>query len=115
MARCVWALATEEITEHLHCSEEERAREWLATLITTLCHEDHVKVFVTLWAIWHARRKSIHEQIYQSPLTVHHFVARFVEELWESEDKPPMKPRGAAELRIPKWIPLPQGTTKNQC
>jgi hypothetical protein len=43
---------------------------------------------------------------------VHHFVARFVEELWESEDKPPMKPRGAAEERIPKWIPPPQGTTK---
>jgi hypothetical protein len=87
MARCVWALADEEIIEHLHCLEEGRAREWLATLIATLLHEDQIRVFVTLWAIWHARRKAIHEQIYQSPLTVHHFVARFVEELSESETR----------------------------
>jgi hypothetical protein len=44
MARCVWALVEVEIIEHLHCFEEGRAREWLATLR----HEDQVKVFVTL-------------------------------------------------------------------
>jgi hypothetical protein len=112
MARCVWALADEEITEHLYCSDEGRAREWLAMLISTLHHDDQIKVFVTLWAIWHARRKAIHEQIYQSPLTVHHFAARFVEELRESEGLPRSKPRVAAEQRDLIWIPPPRGTTK---
>jgi ribonuclease HI len=35
-----------------------------------------------------------------------------MEELWESEGKPHMKPRVAAEQRVPSWIPPPQGTTK---
>jgi hypothetical protein len=74
MSRCIWALEDEEIIEHLQCSEEGDARAWLATMIATLKHEERVGVFVTLWSIWHARRKAIHEQIYQSPLSVHAFV-----------------------------------------
>ena len=31
--------------------------------------------------IWHARRKVVHKQIYQSPLTVHHFVETFIGDL----------------------------------
>jgi hypothetical protein len=62
MARSVWALQREEVTEHIHCSEERGARDWLANLISTLKLEDHTRVFVTLWAIWHAVKKAIHEQ-----------------------------------------------------
>jgi hypothetical protein len=36
MARCVWALADEEITKHFHCSDEGRAREWLAMMISAM-------------------------------------------------------------------------------
>jgi hypothetical protein len=39
--------------------------------------DDLVWVCVKLWAIWHARQKAIHEQIFQSPLSVHHFVDSF--------------------------------------
>jgi hypothetical protein len=35
MARCVWALVDEEITEHMCRSEEGNARQWLANLIET--------------------------------------------------------------------------------
>ena len=66
MSRCVWALADEEIMEHIHGSEEEAVGDWLATMIETLKHKDQARVFVTLWAIWHARRKAIHENIFQS-------------------------------------------------
>jgi hypothetical protein len=41
MSRCVWALADEEVTEHMHRSEEGNSRECLATLTNTLCHRDH--------------------------------------------------------------------------
>jgi hypothetical protein len=47
-------------------------------MIETLKQEDQT---VTLWAIWHARRKAIHEQIYQNPLSVHHFVENFIVDL----------------------------------
>jgi hypothetical protein len=44
MSRSVWALADEEVTEHLQCSEEESAREWIAMLIATLKHDDQTRV-----------------------------------------------------------------------
>jgi hypothetical protein len=51
MAQCVWALQEEEVTEHLHCSEEGDVRSWLAAMVETLKHDERVRVFVTLWAI----------------------------------------------------------------
>jgi hypothetical protein len=52
------------IVEHLHSSEEGDARAWLEMMIATLKQEERTRVIVTVWTIWHARRKAIHEQIY---------------------------------------------------
>jgi hypothetical protein len=84
MSRCVWALVDEEVTKHMHSMEERGAREWLATLRATLNHDDQIRVFVTLWAIWHARRKAIHEQRRQSPLSMHDSLRS----LWRTSLKP---------------------------
>jgi hypothetical protein len=35
-------------------------------------------LFVTLWVIWFARRKAIHEEVFQSPLSTHAFVEAFL-------------------------------------
>jgi hypothetical protein len=86
MSKSVWALIDEEIMEHISLLEEDDARQWLAGLMATLNHEAHMKVFVTLWAIWNARRRAIHEQVYQSPLSVHFFVQQFVADLEHSRD-----------------------------
>ena len=51
MARCVWALEKEEITEHLYQIEEQDAKGWLAVMMKSLRHEELVRVTVTLWAI----------------------------------------------------------------
>jgi hypothetical protein len=69
MARCVWALVGDEITEHVSMSSGENCREFLSTMIESLSEVDQVKCFVTLWAIWYAKRKVIHEDIYQSLLS----------------------------------------------
>ena len=61
MARCVWALAPEDITEFIANVQEPHARGWLAAVFHALPHEDLTRVVVTLWALWHARRKAIHE------------------------------------------------------
>jgi len=81
MARCFWALEKEEITEHLCQIEEHDVRGRLAVTMKSLRHEDLVRVSVTLWATWYARRKAVHENIYQSPLSTHQFVANFVASL----------------------------------
>jgi hypothetical protein len=61
MARTVWALADEEITEHVSMNEDPYAKQWLFVMMETLSRDDFARVVVTLWSIWYARRKLIHE------------------------------------------------------
>jgi len=75
-----------------------------------LPQDDLVRVCVTLWAIWYARRKAIHEQNFQSPLSTHYFVDRFIAEL--GLVKPVQKARQQRQDPIPKWIPPPSGLAK---
>jgi hypothetical protein len=77
MAKCVWALEREDVTEHLCTIPVEDARGWLHTIITTLKHEDLTRVLVTLWAIWYAKRQDVYENSFQSPLYMHCFVKSF--------------------------------------
>lgn len=68
MARCVWALLDEELTEHIAASFEEDPMLWLFFTTETLQPECFVKLLVSCWAILGARRKAIHEGESQSPL-----------------------------------------------
>ncbi|XP_071685478.1 uncharacterized protein [Lolium perenne] len=111
MSRCVWALVDDHITEHMQQTEEGCARKWLAQMMETLPHEEQITVFVTLWAIWHARRKAIHEQIFQSPLFVHHFVQNYLKDL-ELSKRTVQQPAAATETIAPRWIPPPTGMVK---
>ena len=51
MARYVWALEKDEITEHICRIDNQDAKGWLAAVMKSLEHEDLVQVTVTLWAI----------------------------------------------------------------
>ena len=51
MARCVWALADEELTEVAISNRTEDPKLWLHWLVDTLPSEDLSKVLVTMWAI----------------------------------------------------------------
>jgi hypothetical protein len=64
---------------------------------------------VTLWAIWYARRKAIHENTFQSPLSTYYFVTKFVADLQNS--KPHKGEKTVAQTR-PRWIPPPVGMLK---
>src|SRR6266540_3593975 len=79
-------------------------------MIEVLNHQEQVKFFVTLWAIWHARRKAIHDREFQSPLSTKIFIDRFVSDL----DQCPAEPRAnnivAVEEQV-SWIPPPVGHT----
>ncbi|XP_039780864.1 uncharacterized protein LOC120648195 [Panicum virgatum] len=82
MAKCVWALEKDEITDLIGELQEQGARAWLAHVFSELASDDLVRVVVTMWAIWYARRKAIHEAAFQSPLStpredkLNHYIAR---------------------------------------
>ena len=50
-------------------------------MFNDLPHASMVKLVVTLWAIWSARRKAIHEGVLQSPHATHAFVTSFISAL----------------------------------
>jgi hypothetical protein len=83
MSKCVWALEKEDIADFIGALQEEDARAWLAKVLSSVVQEDIYRVVVTIWAIWHARRKAIHENLFQGPLSTHAFINKFVSKLGE--------------------------------
>jgi hypothetical protein len=61
ISRCVWTLINEETTQHMVMTEEPSSKQWLFTMMDSLSHEAFVEMAVTLWAIWYARRRLIHD------------------------------------------------------
>lgn len=60
ITKYVWVLKCEEITELVSEIQETEPRGWLAAIVSSLKHKDLMRTVVTLWAIWYARRKTIH-------------------------------------------------------
>ncbi|KQK19608.2 hypothetical protein BRADI_1g49356v3 [Brachypodium distachyon] len=57
MSRCVWALASGSLLEHMEKTSEPDAKQRIFAMIESLPHDELTRCFVTLWAIWYARRK----------------------------------------------------------
>lgn len=83
-------------------------------MMEVLSHDELTRMIETLWGIWYARRKLIHEGINQSPLTTHMFVNNFISELEQlkspSDTHEMLAPRRAQE-RGP-WLSPPAGYVK---
>lgn len=62
-------------------NRSENAKEWIFAMNETLPHDDYTRMFVTTWAIWAARRKVIHEDIYQTPYSTHCFINSYLDEI----------------------------------
>ena len=65
---------------------------------------------VTLWAIWRVKRKAIYENSFQSPLSTHSFVERYLNDLALSEDA--LVETKWVATSSPRWIPSPHGVAK---
>jgi hypothetical protein len=76
-------------------------------------HGKLTRVLIILWAVWHARQKTIHEQQFQSPLTTHMLVERFMEDLRQSEETKPKKETSNQTRSALGWIPPLSGIGKN--
>ena len=101
MSRSVWALIDQETTHKIIENTEPNAKQWLFTLMQKLSHDQFILMAVTLWSIWHSRRKSIHEFIFQSPQATHGFIGRFIADLdiVRNKEKGP-----AASATLPRQI-----------
>jgi hypothetical protein len=104
-------LAPGDITDLVANIKEPHAKGWLAAVFSALPQGESTRVVVTLWALWHAKRKAVHEGIFQSPLSTHSFVDRFLADidLTNPGQVSSSGPRSAVRL---KWIAPPAGQMK---
>lgn len=117
MSKCVWSLIDEEIVEHLIACNSSDARLWMVEMMESMQAADFVKVLVTLWAIWWARRKAIHESEFQSPLSTFKFIENFMANLALIPGPSTVRMGGStssiARGQINRrWIPPSQGRVK---
>jgi hypothetical protein len=75
-----------------------------------LPHNDLTRVIVTLWALWHARRKALYEGMFQSRLSTNCFVEQFLSDLQVTA--PAASKVQGRETRRPAWIPSLAGMAK---
>lgn len=113
MSRCVWALVDESLTEHMCLSSCPDPKEWLFHMLETISHAEFTKLIITLWAIWSARRKAIHEAVFQSPEAIHGFILRYLADLEiVSNMAQKREPQVQQGRRPPRWIPPTDGMVK---
>ena len=113
LARYVWALQGEVLLDFISQSQQEDSCGWLHEAVVILRHEEFVRLIVSLWAIWYARRKAIHDDIFQSPLSRHSFIERFILDLEiVISSKKSKKREGDARTQAPRWIPPPHRVIK---
>jgi hypothetical protein len=68
---------------------------------------------VILWAIWTVRRKAIHEEVFQSPVSIHGFIDSFLWELGALAKPMVKKQMTSPGVRIlPRWRPPPSTVPK---
>jgi hypothetical protein len=87
------------------------AKEWLFHMLETTSHDDFIKIFLTLWAIWSARQKAIHESNFQSLVSIHGFIMSLIADLQVAKDKP-SRTRPMVQLSVLRWIPPLEGSAK---
>jgi ribonuclease HI len=111
MARSVWSLKENDIMLPLMSDETHDPRLWLFNLSRTLTQSDFIEVLVTLWSIWWARRKLIHEGEQQAPLSMHLFIERYMNELKILDRDTVPKSHVVTTVKA-RWLAPPEGFIK---
>ena len=64
MPRCVWTLVDEDLTDLLATLHITHPKHWVLFMCCDISHVEGKWILATSWAIWNARRKAIHEEIF---------------------------------------------------
>lgn len=81
MAHCVWALSDEVPVDQISQNSEPNARNWIFDMNETMSDDMFARLVISLWAIWYARRKAIHEAIFQTPSSINSFIESYLSDL----------------------------------
>ena len=111
LAAAVWALTPEDLLAPMIERTEDKANAWLFEIHAILFADLFQRLIVTLWAIWKARRKAIHEDIYQTPHSINGFINSYLGDLRFMNPRD-QKPRGAAIARPTCWVKPHEGVAK---
>lgn len=111
MARSVWGLFSEGLVENMCLTRTPNAKIWIFSMHDAIPHDEFIKMVVTLWGVWHARRKAVHEEFFQSPLLTHLFINLFLLKLQMLEKHVTTVTR-AAPSRPNHWLAPPDGLSK---
>lgn len=108
----VGALKDQDLVLDLMGNYEPDTRRWIFSHIKSLPHADFIRVLVTLRAIWHSRRKALHEQTFQSTQSTHHVIQRYIAEI--EVYKPTVIGGRQAQQRPAtfRWLPPPLGVAR---
>lgn len=106
MSRSIWALSNEELVQHMSMNRDGNAKSWLFSMTESIPQDELEVMIVTLWAIWSARRKVIHEGIFQTPYITHCFISSYLSDLQHMK-KPVTGVSATTTPRPAHWIPPP--------
>lgn len=111
MSRCTWALSLESVVEQMGMNQDDDARNWIFSMHHNLQSDDFVRLVVTLWAIWGARRKALHEGIFQSPHAINGFITSYLEGIQLLARPSQTGPSSVAPANN-RWLPPPVNFSK---
>jgi hypothetical protein len=111
VARCVWSLSTDELNDTMRDNLSLNAKNWMFMMHEKLPHDVFTRMVVTLWALWRARRRAMHEDIYDSPLQIHHFVNAFMRDI-QILSTPKQSSRRSLMSMPSQWLPPPPDHAK---
>jgi hypothetical protein len=82
-------------------------------MLDSVSHDQFTNLIETLWSIWFARCKAIHKDVFQSPLSTHLFVQRFISEIGQTKTSNVPRRLGLpGSVQVPTWRPPPPGFVK---
>ena len=114
MARAVWAISDQELYSSIVIDETPDAKLWLFELSRNLEPEIFARTLVIMWAVWWARRRAIHEEEFQAPLSTHAFVTRFMADVVDARIRNRQLKKAGGRILVPSicWTPPATGVAK---
>jgi ribonuclease HI len=105
----------EELTEVIISNKTEDPKLWLFWLFDILPSNDLARVLISMWAIWWARRRAIHDQQFQSPLSTFTFINKYIGDVQAAHkcvSKISREMHVTGQTQAAGWLPPPADEMK---
>ena len=111
-SKCICAQLDEELIEVMDTLSFPDPKHWVFFVCSNFSQSDSIRILITCWAIWQARRKAIYDGIFQSPLSTMAMVNTLIDELEIVEGFQLKEKNQPQKLKSRHWIAPPSGQCK---